>query len=303
MSNQGGKQFFASQEEQIAELSRIAKALVRRDLELSSVRAKQEEQIVELERTARILIRRDAELTAAKESLERLNVEKSEFLSIVAHQLRTPLTGIKWSLAAIQRSLKEKIAGKERSLISQSLASTERMIALVNDFLNVVRVEEGRITYIFQSHEIRKFVKETAEMFTEIIEEKAIDFKISVDDNVPEQVIFDDEKITIVLQNLLENAIKFTPPKGKVSFSAQCREGEIVFSVSDNGIGIPEDEHGKIFRKFSMASNAIMHEGGGGTGLGLYLSKNIVESHGGSINFTSSEGKGSVFYFSIPLNR
>lgn len=301
MNDSGKTQFFDSPEEQIAELNRIAKTLVRRDLELSQVRAKQEEQIAELEQTARILVRRDAELTTAKERLERLNAEKSEFLSIVAHQLRTPLTGIKWSLAAVQRSLGEKVAEKEKELILQSLASTERMIALVNDFLNVVRIEEGRITYVFQPHNIRKFVKETAEMFAKSIEEKNIDFGLSVDDKAPEEIVFDDEKITIVLQNLLENAIKFTPPKEKISLSVRCREGKILFAISDNGIGIPEDERDKIFRKFSMASNAIMYEGGKGIGLGLYLSKNIVEAHGGEINFTSEEGKGSVFYFSIPL--
>lgn len=296
------QKLLSEQKEQLSELNRTTKVLIRRDLEFAQTRTKQEEQIVELERIARILVRRDVELTAAKERLEILNREKSEFISIVAHQFRTPLTGIKWPLSVLQKRIGHSLAGRNKILIQQTLDSTEKMIAMVNDFLNVVRIEEGRSAYVFRPHNFSLFIEGVVQVLKNRIEEKSIKFILDIDKNTPKEVVFDDEKMFMALQNILDNAIKFSPKKGEVSCAVKIQAGKgIIFSITDNGIGIPKDEYDKIFLKFSMASNAITYEGGKGSGLGLYLAKNIIEAHGGKIWFISEAEKGITFYFTIPF--
>jgi len=291
------------QKEQIKELDRVAKDLVRRDLELSAVRTKHEEQITQLQRVTRMLVRRDSELTQAKERLEHLNREKSEFISIAAHRLRTPLTCIKWPLIVLIRRFGDTgFTRKGKMLAKQALDSTERMIGLVDDFLNVVRIEERRFVQDLDVHDVRAFIHEVTALFEGRAEGLKISFSVSIDEKVPRENVFDHERVTVVLQNLLDNAFKYSSKGGEVTLVVGMKDANmLLFSIADHGIGIPHDETYKLFQKFSRASNALAHEGGNGSGLGLFLVKNIVEVFGGAIWFESEIDKGSTFYFTLPV--
>jgi len=226
-----------------------------------------------------------------------LDQMKSQFVSISAHQLRTPLSAIKWALAL----LKDKtIPLKEKTEIIEKLSeSTERMIKLVNDLLNVSRIEEGRFLYKPKKEDLREIVKTIFDQEKEIAQKKNITFNLFL----PKEPCFslvDKEKISLAVQNLIENAIHYTPPGGKVEVFLEKKEKELIFKVKDTGIGIPEEEQKRIFEKFFRGSNALKMETSG-SGLGLFITKNIIEAHKGKIWFESKVGKGTTFYFSLPL--
>ena len=222
---------------------------------------------------------------------------KSQFVSISAHQLRTPLSAIKWALALLKE---ENLPFEEKKEIIEKLSeSTERMIKLVNDLLNVSRIEEGRFLYKPKKEDLREIVKTIFNQEKEVAQKKNITFNLFL----PKEPCFsliDKEKISLAVQNLIENAIHYTPPGGKVEVFLEKKDKKLVFKVKDTGIGIPEEEQKRIFEKFFRGSNALKIETSG-SGLGLFITKNIVEAHKGKIWFESKVGKGTTFYFSLPL--
>ncbi len=226
-----------------------------------------------------------------------LDQMKSQFVSISAHQLRTPLSAIKWALALLRE---ENVPFEEKKEIIEKLSeSTERMIKLVNDLLNVSRIEEGRFLYKPKKEDLREIVKAIFDQEKEIAQKKNITFNLFL----PKEFCFslvDKEKISLAVQNLIENAIHYTPPGGKVEVFLEKKEKELIFQVKDTGIGIPEEEQKRIFEKFFRGSNALKIETSG-SGLGLFITKNIIEAHKGKIWFESKAGKGTTFYFSLPL--
>lgn len=226
-----------------------------------------------------------------------LDQMKSQFVSISAHQLRTPLSAIKWALALLKE---ENLPFEEKKEIIEKLSeSTERMIKLVNDLLNVSRIEEGRFLYKPKKEDLREIVKTIFNQEKEVAQKKNITFNLFL----PKEPCFslvDKEKISLAVQNLIENAIHYTPPGGKVEVFLEKKDKKLVFKVKDTGIGIPEEEQKRIFEKFFRGSNALKIETSG-SGLGLFITKNIVEAHKGKIWFESKVGKGTTFYFSLPL--
>ncbi len=237
---------------------------------------------------------------------KRIERIKSEFVSVAAHQLRTPLSGIKWTLGMFleeSSEKKEKLDEEEKYLIEKAYESNERMVSLVNDLLNVSRIEEGRYVYEPQKTDILEVVKPIAEEYEKIIKKKDnLEFKFNkVKEEFP-KVEIDTEKIGIVIQNFLDNAIKYTN-EGEIILTVSMPDEEnIRVSVQDSGVGIPEEQQGRLFDKFFRAENVAAKDVRG-SGLGLFISKNIVEAHGGEIDFESTEGEGSIFYFTLPLER
>lgn len=223
---------------------------------------------------------------------------KSEFVSLSAHQLRTPLSAIKWSISILRESVKE---GEALVLIEKISQANERMIGLINDLLNVTRIEEGKYIYKTELHDIRKIVRTRIEAVEDTVKKKNIEMKFEAPESMP-KVITDKEKISICIQNLIENAVKYTNPKGRISILLKYDEygKEILFSIKDSGIGIPEEEHKRVFTKFFRSTNA-MREETEGSGLGLYIAKNIIEAHGGKIWFGSNEKEGTNFFFTLPV--
>jgi PAS domain S-box-containing protein len=225
---------------------------------------------------------------------------KTEFVSLAAHQLRTPLSAIKWTLKMLLDGDLGVINEEQKEFINKTYQSNERMITLINDLLDVARIEEGNYLYkpIFTDIEpIVKFVigslkKESNDRNLEV------EFKGSPE-KLP-KVKVDIEKIRLVIQNLFENAIKYTKPGGKIEVSLKRTKDKVEFLIKDSGVGISQDQQDRIFTKFFRAANVVRMETDG-SGLGLFIAKNIVEAHGGSIWFESEEGKGTTFHFTLPI--
>ncbi len=233
---------------------------------------------------------------------------KTEFISLAAHQLRTPLTSIKWF---------GDLSDQQKEMVANMYSSTERMVALVNSLLNISRIESGRLIVEPKPTNLAELISGVTFDTKAKIEEKKHYLEVSVANDLPE-ISIDPKLVRNVYMNLLTNAIKYTPVGGKLFIEVKVLDetselatkaaatgkvaigGEVVSMIQDTGMGIPQSQQSKVFEKFFRANNAVMVETDG-NGLGLYLVKSIVEESGGRIWFESEEGKGTKFYFTLPL--
>lgn len=234
---------------------------------------------------------------------KRVERMKTEFVTLAAHQLRTPLSGIKWAL----RMLIDEGEGLSPLLkegLDKAYASNERMINLVNDLLNATRIEEGRYVYKPVPGDFQKLVDDMITTYEPVAKEKKVELKINKPKEGLPPVAFDTEKMNMAVQNLIDNAIKYTASGGKVTVTTKVEEGgkDVRLSVEDTGVGIPPAQKDRIFSKFFRAENVMRMETVG-NGLGLFIAKNIVESHGGKIWFTSELNKGTTFYMKLPVTK
>lgn len=227
---------------------------------------------------------------------------KSEFVSIAAHQLRTPLSAIKWTLRLVLDQDFGSISSQQAEILQKGYQSNERMINLVNDLLNVARIEEGRFIYKFTRISFVSLIKETIDALQSLIKIKNVAVKFNGSKGATLEIMGDQEKIKLAIQNLIENALNYSPAGSCVTISLKYDKIGLVFGVTDKGMGVPKDQQSRLFTKFFRGNNAVKMETEG-TGLGLFIVKNIIEGHGGKVWFKSEEGKGSVFYFSLPVKR
>jgi len=228
---------------------------------------------------------------------------KTEFVSIASHQLRTPLTGIKWFLELL---LNEKIGvlnEKQVDFLNQVSLSNERMISLVGDLLSVSRIETGGKKFEINKRSINivPIIKGVISDNIVLVKEKNIKIISCVSKPDKIMVLADPDYIRQVLNNLISNSLKYSNNNGKIEVDCRYEDEKIIFFIKDNGVGIPLNDQKRIFEKFFRAGNVITKETSG-TGLGLYIAKAIVEGHDGKIWFESQEGKGTTFYFSLPKN-
>lgn len=226
---------------------------------------------------------------------------KTEFVTLSAHQLRTPLSGIKWNLKMMIEGSFGELTKEQKEFLSRAYQNNERMIKLVNDLLDATKIEEGRYLFYVKKENILEIIQQVIESLKNRIKAKNLQFKFI---KPKEQIVLveaDREKIAICVQNYLTNAINYTPNGGKliVNLKYDREKREAIFSVKDTGMGIPKNEQKRIFTKFYRSTQAMKAEAVG-SGLGLYMTKNIIEAHKGRVWFKSREGKGSIFYFSLP---
>ena len=230
---------------------------------------------------------------------KRIDQMKSDFISIAAHQLRTPLSGIKWAIKMILDGDTGQINEEQKDLLQKGYESNERIIGLVNDMLNVSRIEAEKIDYKFEMCDFMTPLNKVVSELKDQIEKKKIKLVVNVPKILP-LVYCDKEKIILAIQGLIENSVKYTPDYGRIEVSLSVLKKFLKVSIRDNGMGIPKSDQDKLFTKFFRAQNAKRMQTDG-SGLGLFIVKNIVTKHGGEIELKSKEGAGTEFTFTIPL--
>lgn len=224
---------------------------------------------------------------------------KTEFVSLASHQLRTPLSTVKWYAEILLSGDLGKLTPEQRKYAEEIYESNERMIKLVNALLSVSRIDLGTFAIEPEPTDIRRIPELALKDLVSQIKEKKLTVVKKYDKNIP---LFNlDPKLTLILfQNFFSNAIKYTPAGGKITLEITRHPSSILIKVSDTGYGIPKNQQSKIFTKLFRADN-IREVEPAGTGLGLYIVKAIVERSGGRIWFESEENKGTTFYVAIPL--
>ena len=235
---------------------------------------------------------------------ERYNLEKEkdEFLSITAHQLRTPLTGIRWTIESLLDGDAGKLPEEAKNYLDQLNENNQRLITLVNDLLDVSRINMGKSKEEVETVDVSNVAKEAVKALNGLAKEKRIKVTLRKKGKSVPQIKIGPKHFFQAMENLVSNAIKYTPKKGQVTVLVEANEQKVLVAVSDNGIGIPEKDQGNIFRKFFRASNAVIQETDG-SGLGLSVVKSFVEEAGGRIWFESAEGKGTTFYMDFPADK
>lgn len=225
---------------------------------------------------------------------------KTEFVTVAAHQLRTPTSAVKWSLEMLLEGDLGKLNEAQKNIIEKAHKTNDKAIRLVNDLLNVAEIEEGRYLSKLVLLNIEDLIQSVAEEYKEQIKEKKIKFEFKKPEEQLPKIMLDVEKTKIAVRNILDNAVRYTLPRGKISIFIKKEAKNIEVQIQDSGLGIPFEQQDKIFTKFFRGSN-IMRIDTEGTGLGLYITKNIIEAHGGTIWFESEEGQGTTFYFTLPV--
>ncbi|HEX9722366.1 MAG TPA: HAMP domain-containing sensor histidine kinase [Candidatus Paceibacterota bacterium] len=226
---------------------------------------------------------------------------KSEFLSITAHQLRTPLSALKWVLYMALEGDVGALKKAQKELLQKGYDSNERMIALVNDLLDVVRIEEGRFDYKFEKGSVSEIAESVAKEIRVIAEKKGVQLLFHKPLRELPKVALDPVKFRLALSNIVGNAVQYTQAKGRVDIELTQKDREILLMVRDTGVGIPKQYVARLFTKFFRGANALRLQPTG-SGLGLFIAKNIIEKHGGKIWIESEENKGTSVYFTIPVS-
>jgi signal transduction histidine kinase len=234
------------------------------------------------------------------EQMARVNKMKSEFISIASHQLKTPLAEINWEIELLLSKNQQGLNEKQKELIKRVSNSNNRMARLVNDLLDVARIDQGKLALAREKIDVLDIVKKVVENNKIIAQANNVEIKINQSKKVP-QVLADRRRIGVVIDNFISNAIKYIKKKGLVKVDVYQKGDSVVVSVKDNGIGIPKYQQDNVFEKFFRSDNVARYQVSG-TGLGLYIAKNIVEQSGGKIWFKSEQEVGSEFCFSIPIN-
>jgi PAS domain S-box-containing protein len=225
---------------------------------------------------------------------------KSEFITLASHQLRTPLSSIGLYSQMLNDNFAGKITKKQRDLLSVIISSTKRMNSLINTLLNITRTENGSLLIESTPNDLAEILEYALTSFKPRIDNKNLTVVTNIDADLP-IVNTDTVIINEIYNNLISNAIKYTPSDGKITIKLTTKRKNILFSIKDTGYGIPLDAQQFIFTKFYRASNILEHDVTG-TGLGLYFCKKLADRINGDVWFESIENSGTSFFFSIPIN-
>jgi signal transduction histidine kinase len=241
------------------------------------------------------------ELRESNKKLKSLDEAKDEFISMASHQLRTPLTSVKGYVSMVLEGDAGKLNPTQHQLLEQAFASSQRMVYLISDFLNVSRLQTGKFT-----------IERTPVILSNVVQQEVNQLKstaearnLTIDCNVPSEfpaLQLDESKLRQAIMNFIDNAIFYSRPGSVIKVDLIKTAKDLALTVQDTGIGVPVSERHHLFTKFYRASNARTARPDG-TGIGLFMAKKVVVAHGGSIIFNSVEGKGSTFGFRLPLKQ
>ncbi|MEZ5336372.1 MAG: GAF domain-containing sensor histidine kinase [Methanolobus sp.] len=247
------------------------------------------------------LSKANIELSAANEELKSLDRMKDDFLSNVSHEFKTPLTSIQGYSQLISDETLGEVNEHQKKAVDTVIRNSERLRRLVDSLLYLSRAQSGKLSYSFMPVEIEDVIDNSIQDLALQAEGKHIELVKDIEGKLP-VITADRDKMMDVFVNLIDNAVKFTPDGGKVTVSAHASEDSIYVNVEDTGIGIPEEKIPKLFQRFYQVDSSVKRRYGG-TGLGLYICKKIVEDHKGDIHVTSEEGKGTVMHVRLPLEQ
>jgi len=235
-------------------------------------------------------------ITISFEKLAEASRMKSEFVKIVSHQLRSPITNLSWAIDSLMSGGLGRIQKSQLDYFKILKENSGRMKELIKDLLITSRIEEGALPIRKEKVSLVKIVKSLISEFRPFALASNVKVEFDLDKDLPE-IFTDSHQIRVVVENLLDNAIRYIKRKGKVKIHLGKKENDIYFRIKDNGIGILEEDQKYIFQKFFRSRS----EEEQGTGLGLFITKSIIERLGGKIWFESEKGKGTTFWFNLPI--
>ena len=227
--------------------------------------------------------------------LRRFEELKNDLVATVAHEFRTPLTSLRMAVHLCTEQVAGPLTEKQAELLQAAREDCDRLQAMVDDLLDLSRIESGRVELFPLPTAVSSLIESAVEKHK--ADADAAGLKLSADFPLPEiRVLADHERIGHVFSNLIGNALRYTPKDGSIKLGAQSSNGAMRFTVTDTGKGLPREYQERIFEKFFR----VPDEGPKGSGLGLYIAREIVRSHGGDIGVESEPGKGSAFWFTLP---
>lgn len=241
------------------------------------------------------------ELRRSNAELQKLDEAKDEFISMASHQLRTPLTSIKGYISMIMEGDVGKVSKDQAHLLEEAFISSERMVRLIGDFLNVSRLQTGKFVIDKHPVDLAKLVESELEALESNASSRNLTFVYKKPANVP-LLDLDENKIQQVIMNFADNAIYYSKESSKITVSLKVSGDWAEFKVKDTGIGVPKEQQERLFNKFFRATNARQQRPDG-TGVGLFLAKKVIDAHEGEIIFSSTENKGSTFGFRLPIEK
>jgi len=236
------------------------------------------------------------DITIEKEIAE----QKSGFISVASHQLRTPLSAMRWYVDLLLAGDAGRLTKQQREFLSDVHSSIQRLASLVDDLLNVSRAESGRLTYASKEVDLKPLIEQLVRELEGVIQEKKQKVEVDLGKELPHADV-DPKLFAQVIENLIANAVKYTPEGGKVGIRLSSKDTKtLLLEIWDTGFGIEKENQHKIFQKFYRGKRAVTMETVG-TGLGLYIAKTVVDAGGGKIWFESEEGKGTKFFVTLPV--
>lgn len=238
-------------------------------------------------------------ITRSFERLAEANRMKLEFVKIVSHQLRSPITNLSWSIDILMSGELGRVEKKQLEYYKILRDNSNRMIELVRDLITTSRLEEGSLTARKDTVSLENIIKNLIIRFKPLSSASNIEIKFDLESNLP-KIIIDSHQIETAMENLIDNALRYTKGKGVIIIKLEKKDNSLFFEIKDNGIGIPKEDRKFIFKKFFRSANAIRQQTQG-SGLGLFITKSIIERFRGKIGFQSEENKGTTFWFTLPI--
>jgi len=238
-------------------------------------------------------------VTRSFERLAEASRIKMEFLTIMTHQIRAPFANMRW-VTDLLMSKKNGPSGEKQDEYFKILReNSQRLEELIDKIITVSKIEQGSLPLKKEPASLKKLVEKVIFEFKPFAEASNVRVSLEAEDNLPE-VLADASQVREVMENFVDNAIKYTREKGEVKISLSSKGNSVCLKVKDSGVGIPKEDQKYIFRKF-FRSESAMKKQTQGSGLGLFIAKSIIESHRGKIGFISQEGEGSTFWFTLPI--